>query len=223
MRISVGVVAACATLQPAGLSAQETGSVTGTIGGTGKSLPTIRVTIDPNTCGTELADESMVLDPRGHLANVVVTLVGVKARPNAAEITVTNEGCRFTPRVQVVRPNAVMHTISKDPMLHTTQVLLDNGTTLFNLALPAPGINLARPLGRAGVLRVACNIHQWMRGWIIVTDDVAAVTSTDGRFTLANVPPGTYELKVWHESLKAAPQRVTVAAGKTADVVVHMK
>ena len=37
-----------------------------------------------------------------------------------------------------------------------------------------------------------------------MTDDVAAVTGADGGFTLPDVPPGTYQLRVWHEVLKAA-------------------
>ena len=43
-------------------------------------------------------------------------------------------------------------------------------------------------------------------------------TGPDGKFQLTGVPPGTYELKIWHEALKAAPMKVTVAAGATASV-----
>ena len=64
-------------------------------------------------------------------------------------------------------------------------------------------------------MRVGCSTHQWMRGWIIATDEQSAVTGADGTFTLADVPPGTYQLRVWHEALKATTQTVTVTAGKT--------
>ena len=171
------------------------------------------MTIDQKVCGNELPDEAIVVDAQGHLANAVVILTGLK-KPGAAEAVVVNEKCRFAPRVQVVRPNATVKTTSKDPMLHTTQAQLENGRTIFNVALPLPGINIAKPVGAAGVVRLNCNIHQWMRGWMIVTDDAAAVSGADGRFTIADVPPGTYEARVWHESLKAAPQKITVTAGK---------
>jgi hypothetical protein len=62
-----------------------------------------------------------------------------------------------------------------------------------------------------------------MRGWIVVTDDVAAVTGPDGRFTLSDVPPGTYQLRVWHEALKAADRTVTVVAGKPVTVDFELK
>ena len=62
-----------------------------------------------------------------------------------------------------------------------------------------------------------------MRGWILVTDDVAAVTGPDGRFMLPDVPAGTYQLRVWHEVLKAADRTVTVIAGKPVTINVEMK
>ena len=86
------------------------------------------------------------------------------------------------------------------------------------VAVPVPGINIPKPIGGAGLVRLVCNTHPWMRGFVIVTDDTAAVTSADGTFTLRDVPAGTYELRIWHESLKGAAQKVTVAAGQTATV-----
>ena len=40
-----------------------------------------------------------------------------------------------------------------------------------------------------------------------------AVTAADGRFEIAGVPPGTYELAIWHERYEGAAQTVTVTAG----------
>ena len=53
---------------------------------------------------------------------------------------------------------------------------------------------------------------------IIVTDDAGAVSGADGRFRIDDVPPGTYELRVWHEALKGAPRRITVVAGKPTEI-----
>jgi hypothetical protein len=201
----------------------QTGSITGVVTATAKGLAPVRVTIDQKVCGNELPDQAIVLDPQGHLAFAVVTLAGVKSKTGAAETVVTNEKCAFGPRVQVARPNANVRTTSKDPILHTTNASTENGRTLFNVALPIPGINIVKPVGPAGVVRLSCNTHPWMRGWVVVTDDMAAVTSADGRFTLSDVPPGTYELRVWHEALKGAPQKITVVAGKATDVVFQLK
>jgi hypothetical protein len=182
----------------------------------------VRVTIDQKVCGNELPDEAIVVDAQGRLANSVVSVVGLKASV-PSEAVVMNEKCRFAPRVQLARPNANVKTTSKDPILHTTNAQLENGRTIFNVAIPIPGINITKPVGAAGTVRLSCNTHPWMRGWVIVTDTAAAITGADGRFTIDNVPPGTYELRVWHEALKGAPQKVTVTAGKPTEIIIELK
>lgn len=220
--LTLGILGACAcaALAPIGY-AQSTGSISGTITTGAKGLAPVRVTIDQKICGTELPDNAIVVDRQGRLANAVVILTGVKrAAPDTAVI---NEKCHFAPRVQIARPNSNVRTTSKDPILHTTNAQLENGRTIFNVALPIPGLNISKPIGGAGTVRLSCNTHPWMRGWLVVTDDAAAITSADGRFSLDNIPAGTYELRVWHESLKAASQKVTVVAGKPTELSLAMR
>lgn len=218
---------ACAAVAPA-FAAEgrrgelQNGTVSGTITTTAKGAPPVRVTIDQKVCGQELPDEAIVVDAQGRLANAVVFLTGLK-RPAQAEATVTNDKCRFTPRVQLIAAKTTVHTTSHDPILHTTHAQLENGRTLFNLAVPVPGITLNRVITPGGNVRLICNTHPWMRGWMIVTDEAAAISGGDGRFSIGNVPPGTYELRVWHETLKGAPQKITVAAGKPTEVQLQLK
>lgn len=222
MRRGLVAVMAGALLASAAPAAAQTGTITGTITTAAKSAPPLRVTVDQKVCGNELPDEAIVADAQGRLANAVVTLVGVKRTP-AAGNTITNEKCRFTPRVQLAAPNASIRSTSRDAVLHTTQAQLQNGRPLFNVALPVPGINISKPIGTTGPVRLSCNIHPWMRGWVMVTDEAAAISGADGRFTIAGVPPGTYELRVWHETLTGAPQKILVVAGKSADVSLRLK
>jgi hypothetical protein len=201
-------------LLPAGMpEAQSVSRITGTITTSAKGMAPVRITIDQKVCGNELPDEAIIVDANGGLANAVVILTGVK-RAQTAETVVMNEKCRFAPRVQVVRPNAAIRTTSRDPILHTTQAQLENGRSIFNVALPVPGINVTKAIGGAATVRLSCNTHPWMRGWVIVTDYAAAISAADGRFTIDNVPPGSYELRVWHEALKGAPQKITVVAAQ---------
>jgi hypothetical protein len=199
------------------------GGVQGVTSTRAKARPPLRLTFDQKVCGTELPDQSIVVDSEGRLANVVVTVVGVKARNQRREVKVLNEKCAFVPRVQVVGTKGTVKTSSTDAVLHTTTVQLADGRQLFNLALPFPNLELARPLDGTGALRVGCSTHQWMRGWLYVTDDLSVVTGPDGRFTLPDLPPGTYRLRFWHEALKAADTTLTVAAGKVATVNVTLQ
>ena len=200
----------------------QTGSISGTITTAAKGAAPLRVTFDQQVCGDELPDEAIVVDAQGRLANAVVVLTGVK-RQQPTGAMIVNEKCRFAPRVQLIAPKAKVTTTSKDPILHTTNAQLENGRTLFNVAVPMPGITITKAITGAGNVRVICNTHPWMRGWMVATSDAAAITGADGRFTIDNVPPGTYELRVWHEALKATPQKVTVGAGKPADVKFELR
>jgi hypothetical protein len=222
VRVRLAALALLCALAFAPVAARAQGSITGTITTTARPAAPVRITIDQKICGNELADEAIAVDAQGHLANTVVIVTGLK-RAVTTEPVVTNEKCRFAPRVQLARPNANVHITSKDPMLHTTQAQLLTGSTLFNVALPIAGINITKPIGAAGPLRLNCNIHQWMRGWIVVTEEAAAISGGDGRFSIDKVPPGNYEVRVWHESLKAAPQKVTVAGGKPTEVNLRLQ
>jgi len=206
------------------LHAQATGTITGVVTTTAASLRPIRITMDQRVCGNELPDDAVVVGPGGHLANAVVTLTGVKGGSAPVSSGIMNEKCSFAPRVQVVRPNATITTSSKDPILHTTNAMTEGGKNLFNVAVPVPGIKIAKPLNTpAGLVRLVCNTHPWMRGYIIVSDDMAAVTGADGTFTLSNVPAGTYELRIWHESLKGTAQKISVSGGQATAVTFEMK
>ena len=218
----VSVVACWFAAITASPVAGQTGSISGTVTTIAKGAPPLRVTIDQKICGDQFPDESIVVNAQGRLANAVISVVGLKRAATSAA-TVLNERCRFTPRVQVARPNATVRTSSTDPILHTTQAQLDTGRPLFNVALPVPGINIGKPVGTRGPVRLSCNIHPWMRGWVIVTEDASAITATDGRFTINDVPPGTYEVRVWHEALTGAPQKVTVTSGKTAAITFSLR
>ena len=226
----LGALASASLVQPSlartlasfGGTSSQAGSITGTVSTAVKGVAPVRVTIDQKVCGDELPDEAIIVDAQGRLANAVVILSGVK-RAAAADATVMNEKCRFAPRVQLIAPKASVTTTSRDAVLHTTNAQLENGRSLFNVALPIPGITITKPISSAGNVRLSCNTHPWMRGWMVVTSEAAAISGADGRFTIDNVPPGTYELRVWHEALKGAPQKVTVTAGKPTDVSIQLK
>ena len=146
------LVALCLSLVP-GLTAQGMGTIHGVVTTKARAARPIRVTFDQKVCGAEVPDPSIAVDAAGHLANVVVTLTGVKARAPSRVVSVVNDKCTFVPRVQVVAPNGTVKTSSKDPVLHTTVVQQMDGRQLFNVALPMPGIEINKPLTAPGIMR----------------------------------------------------------------------
>lgn len=199
------------------------GVITGIVRTKAAAPRPLRVTTDQRVCGAELPDQSIVVDAQGGLANAVITVTGVKAPAAAgADPVIVNRKCSFVPRVQIARPGVAVKVRSEDPILHNTNLQAPSGASIFNVGLPVPGPTVSRPLAAAGRVRIACNVHQWMRGWIVATDELAAVSGPDGRFRLAGLAPGSYELRVWHETLAETTAKVTVAAGRPADVSIEL-
>lgn len=201
--------------------ARATGAIAG-VASTKEGAPKpIRATIDPAVCGQSLPDESIVVDAAGHLANVIVTMTGVKgAAP--PETLVVNDKCAFVPRVSILRPGGALRMSSKDPVLHTMHAAAADGRAFFNISIPIPNITLSRPLDKAGLATLSCSTHTWMRGYLFVTDERSAVTDKDGKFQIDGVAAGTYELRIWHEVLKAPPVKVVVKEGAATPVEVML-
>lgn len=224
---AVGVVVATMVLMGfdalAG-GAQATGTIRGVV--TVDTVPKkrmLKVTADQAVCGTEVEDQTTLVTSTGGVANAVILVRGVPWGDNVPEPIIKNTGCYFVPRVQAAKTRSQVEVRSEDQTLHTTHAYDDRQRSLFNIAIPVPGLNIKRPLRRPGVVRVECDSHSWMRGWIYVTDDTATVTGTDGRFELTGIPAGTYELAIWHERYEGAPRQVTVMAGGTVDASFTVK
>jgi hypothetical protein len=189
----------------------------------GASAPgTLKVTTDEKICGLSVADETVMADKSGGIAHAVVTAVGVAWSGPPAAPHVVNKGCRFIPHVSVARPGATLEVTSDDPTLHTTH-LYAGDQSLFNIALPVPGIVIRRPLDRRpALLRLACDTHPWMRAYVLVAADRSVVTGTDGSFLIPDVPSGRRRIIVWHESLQAPAQDVAVTAGQTVELTITL-
>ncbi len=70
---------------------------------------------------------------------------------------------------------------------------------------------------------IRCEIHKWMQGVVIVAKNpYYAVSGAGGAYTLTDVPPGKYQIKVWQETLGTQTQEVTVETGKTATVSFNL-
>ena len=71
------------------------------------------------------------------------------------------------------------------------------------------------------MIPVKCNIHDWMHAYIGVVDNpYFATTRDDGSFVLPNLPPGTYTVTAWHETLGTEQATVTVAASGRAETAL---
>ncbi len=214
--VGVCVLAGAAPLRG---GVQPTGSIAGIV--TMDNPPastTLEVNADQAVCGDTVPNEEIIVDAAGHVANAVVIVAGVAWPADVTPPTMNNIGCLFVPHVQIAPTRSELEITSEDETLHSTHSYDDRNRTDFNIAMPFAGMKVTRPLRRPGVVRVECDSHAWMRGWIVVSNDVSAASASDGRFTIEGVPAGTHELSIWHERLGGQPQSVTVTAGETVEV-----
>jgi hypothetical protein len=110
-------------------------------------------------------------------------------------------------RFGFVRRGASVDFVSKDAVFHSLQA---RGAAWFALPFPDANRVQSRTLDHDGVVELSSGAgHYWMRGYLFVLDH-PYITQTDakGHFTLAGVPPGKYELVVWHPNwLEASHSR----------------
>ncbi len=72
---------------------------------------------------------------------------------------------------------------------------------------------------KAGLITLRCDIHEHMRGIILVLDTPHYVISgTDGNFKLSGLPPGDYKLKTWIDSRTTLEKPVTLTGGAALKV-----
>jgi hypothetical protein len=224
-------IAAAMVAMPA--LAYEAGTVTG--GGTieGKVIyngpvPTRKIipNKDVEVCGGIREEPLVEVGPNNVVKNAAVYLVEVakgKAWPPASKPPeLDNIKCRFVPDVQVI-PAGPLDVVNKDPVLHNTHGYYGNRTA-FNMALPNEGQRIPTELTRAGTVRVDCDAHGWMEGWIYVVDNpYYAITGDDGKFSIIDVPPGTYNLVAMQSYTGPVQQSVTVASGKPTTLTIELK
>jgi hypothetical protein len=213
--------------------AYEEGPVTGggTIEGTivyRGDVPTTKIipTKDVEVCGAPREEPLIEVGGDQAVLNAAVYLVEVAKGKAWAPVekppVLDNVKCRFEPAVQVI-PAGSLEVVNSDPMLHNTHGYYGKRTT-FNLALPNQGQRIPVELNRTGTVRIDCDAHGWMEGWVYVVDNpYYAITGADGKFSLPDVPPGDYTLVAIHPFTGPIEQPVTVTENQPTSLTIELK
>lgn len=186
---------------------------------------TIKVTKDKQFCGETLPREKYVISSDGGIENAIVVIEGItKGKPvPKEEVNIVNSMCAFHPHVQAAVVGQTMVVANSDPLLHNTHMYLDK-KTILNAALPRQGMKIKKPINKAGIEEIHCDAHQWMTGYLYVADNpYITVTDAKGNFSIKDIPPGTYKLKVWHEALGTQEKSITITAKGTVEETIEYK
>ena len=158
------------------------------------------------------------------LKDSIVLLEGVEAgKPFEVSVPLIEaRDCMFQPFMTIVRNGHAVEVVNMDPVMHDIQgyeTSIEAGArVLFNQPLVmnhehrrgdlhaihnhAPGKSLVGPIylnkGRR-TFYMQCGFHAFMESWALaVNNPYYALTDGNGHFTIDHIPPGTYQLVVWH-------------------------
>lgn len=223
----LGVVIACAAPAFAAgyqvINVTNGGTITGSVDyvGTPPKPELIDITKDKDVCGKEPHyDESLMVGKGGGIANAVVFIADITRGDAAKPTTVTfdQKGCMYEPHVLAFNAGSKIRILNSDGILHN----------IHTYSKINPPINYAQPgfkktmdviIKDPELIRVTCDAHGWMEGWwYAFGNPYYARTGDHGKFTIKDVPPGTYTLTVWQEKLGKETHKVTIKAGQTTTV-----
>jgi plastocyanin len=163
----------------------------------------------------------VVVNANGMLANVFVYVkqglpADAKYPVPTSSVVIDQRGCAYAPRVFGIMVGQTLEIRNSDPLLHNIKTLGKNNRP-FNISQPTAGMTLNRTFTAPEVmLRFECNVHGWMRAYAgVLSHPFFATTGTDGSFSIAGLPPGTYTIEAWHEQYGTQTATVTVKDNET--------
>jgi hypothetical protein len=209
----------------AGTATAGGGRITGRVLFSGAPRPPrpIQVTKDHAVCGARThVDEGLVVGTDGGVRNAVVSVgpIAPGAWPEAPRPTLDQHGCWFTPHVLLAPAGASIDVVNSDGILHNIHTYPKRNPPT-NQAQPKFKKVLNLVFKEPDTVQVKCDVHSWMNAWIIVTPHPHyAVTDESGAFSLAGVPPGSYTLTVWHETLGTREQPISATSDGVSEATI---
>jgi len=163
----------------------------------------------------------VVVQPAKYQDETVVWLKDVPGPRAPATHELDQKNMKFRPLVLLVVAGDTVTFLNHDGVDHN--VYSPDGAA-FDLGTFEPGGTRSRAFEATGAFTVLCRLHPEMLGYVFVAPSRhAAVVDRKGRFTIGDVPPGTYQLAVWNAHLPGQGQPVTVAAGQAVEVTLSVK
>jgi len=207
---------------------KKTATVTGVIRFEG-SIPNfreIKMDADP-ICLTHhtnpVLPQTLVLGEGSTMGNVFVRIVsGLPKKqysPPSQEVVLNQKGCMYDPHVLGVMAGQSVRILNPDGTLHNIHALSKINPE-FNMAMPKFRKELTKTFEKEEFMfPIKCDVHPWMGAWItVMAHPFFQVTKEDGRFSIDNLPSGSYEIEIWHEKLGTKKESLTLIAGEKKEI-----
>jgi plastocyanin len=212
-----GLVGTVAVLGAAAPAAAQGGTIVGEVklSGTAPAPKTVAVNKDTEVCGKEKKIAEVAVGAGNGLKGAVATVTDAKGAKGKKAV-LDQKGCEFHPEVLVMTPGEV-DILNSDGVLHNIHTF-STANPPINKAQPKFKKTMTEKFDKPEAIKIQCDAHSWMHGWILVTDNVAAATDDKGTFKIENVPAGKHKVEVWHPVLGKQSKDVEVKAGQETKV-----
>jgi plastocyanin len=182
----------------------------------------IKVNKDTQKCGNEAVIEKVSVGGNKGLKNAVVSVPTAKGGAKVAKAVIDQQGCKFVPHVVAMTPGEI-DIKNSDDILHNVHTY-STANPSINKAQPKFKKVMTEKFEKPEVIKVTCDVHSWMLGWVAVVPTSAfGVTNDSGTAKIDNVPAGKQTVEVWHETLGKQTKDVEVKAGQTTKVSFELK
>ncbi|MFQ5851014.1 MAG: carboxypeptidase regulatory-like domain-containing protein [Candidatus Binatia bacterium] len=192
--------------------------------GTAPTPKKLKITKDRKVCGkTAKTDPSLIVSD-GRLVNAVVSITDIKKgkKMKPLKVTLDQNGCEYAPHVLPFPAGSSVVILNPDRILHNVHTYSKRNSPI-NRAQPKFKKKLTVKFSKPEIVSVRCDVHGWMSGWFFVAENpYYDVTDDKGSFKLTDVPPGTYTVEVWHETLGKKSQKVTVKPNEKVKITFAM-
>ena len=183
-----------------------------------------RVALSQAVCAPMVTEHYCIMASNGVMATnpplAVVYVEGEFPQPEKpATVELVQKDLAFVPALLPVRVGTRVKFPNLDKIYHN--VYSYSRVKRFDLGRYPPGEEPVpeQLFDHPGLVTVRCEIHEHMRGLILVLDTPYFVTTdAEGRFRISGLPPGHYRLKAWvsSEVTRELPLEIT------GDATVHM-
>lgn len=226
------LVAVLAAMPLSGLLAYDGGAVSdgGSVSGVVKfkgAAPTpkkLEITKDKEVCAKSGKTDPSLIVSGGNLVNAVVSITDIKKgkKMEPQKVKLDQNGCEYKPHVLAMAAGSSVDILNPDGILHNVHSY-SKANSPFNMAQPKFKKTITVKVDKPEVINLKCDVHGWMNAWLFVAaNPYFSVTDNSGSFKLTDVPAGTYNVEVWHETLGKASQKVTVKAKADSKVTFEM-
>ena len=112
-------------------------------------------------------------------------------------VYITQKEESFLPKVVAVTKGSTVYILNEDNQYHNVYSRTPKAS--FNIGRRPPGHSYPQKINKVGVVRLFCDIHEQMQGYIL-SFDTPYFTRVDenGNYRLEDLPDGRYQLEVLH-------------------------